>query len=213
MATHRNSQESIEKIAKAARSLFAKKGYANASLEEIATKAGFTKGAVYHFFRSKEALLLSLLADIEQRSVAQTELALQRMVADSAMDKLMAFNTLQARWAVRNEADLAILMLVSIESANGKSPVREQVTRIYRRIEDMLTRIVSEGKASGEFPPDLPVDDMVTWITAIHDGNMLLWYRSGRNAEVGRRLALASQQAMKMAVRFKRTNKALTAAQ
>lgn len=203
MATHRNSQESVERITRAARRLFARKGYANASLEEIATLAGFTKGAVYHFFRSKEALLLALLHDIEERSVARTALALEKMAARTAMDKLVRFNGLQAKWAARNADDLAILMWVSIESANQKSAVREQVTRIYARIEEMLTSAVEQGKSSGEFAADLPVKDTVTWITAIHDGNMLLWYRSGRDKEVGHRLALASRQAMQMAVRFK----------
>lgn len=201
MATHKSSQETIEKIVRAARRLFARKGYANASLEEIATLAGFTKGAVYHFFRSKEQLLLSLLHDIEARSVGQTESALERMVQAPAMDKLVRFNVLQAQWAARNADDLAILIWVSIESANRKSAVREQVARIYGRMEDLLTRVVEEGKAGGEFPADLPVKDTVTWIIAIHDGNMLLWYRSGRDQEVGHRLAVASKQAIEVAVR------------
>lgn len=204
MATHKNSQETIEKIVRAARRLFARKGYANASLDEIAKLAGFTKGAVYHFFRSKEALLLSLLRDIEERSVGQTARALERMAGATAMDRLMSFNALQAQWAARNADDLAVLMWVSIESANRKSAVREQVSSIYGRIEAVLTRVVEDGKASGEFPADLPVKDTVTWIIAIHDGNMLLWYRSGRDQEVGHRLALASKQAMEVAVRLKR---------
>ena len=202
MATHKNSQETIEKIVQAARRLFARKGYANASLEEIATLAGFTKGAVYHFFRSKEKLLLSLLHDIEERSVGQTEYALDRMAHDSAMGKLMRFNVLQAQWAARNADDLAILMWVSIESAHRNSAVREQVVSIYDRIERVLSRVVMEGKASGEFPADLLVKDTVTWIIAVHDGNMLLWYRSGRDKDVGHRLAIASQQAMEVAVRL-----------
>lgn len=202
MATHKSSKESIDKIIRAARRLFASKGYANASLEEIAQAAGFTKGAVYHFFRSKEALLLTLLKDIEERSVAQTASELERMVGVPAMDKLVRFSTLQARWAVRNADDLAVLMWVSIESAQRKSAVREQVLSIYGRMEAVLTRMVDEGIANGEFPDDLPVKDTVTWIVAIHDGNMLLWYRSGRDKEVGHRLILASQQAMRVVLRL-----------
>lgn len=202
MATHKNSQETIDKIIRAARRLFARKGYANAGLEEIAKLAGFTKGAVYHFFRSKQALLLALLQDIEERSVAQTARELASAVDVPAMDKLVRFNSLQARWAERNPDDLAVLMWVSIESANSKSAVREQVGRIYGRIDETLTRIVEEGKTTGEFPADLPVKDTVTWITAIHDGNMLLWYRSGRDKAVGHSLTQASAQAMRMAVRL-----------
>jgi AcrR family transcriptional regulator len=201
MTTHKGSQASKEKIARSALRLFARKGYATASLEEIATQAGFTKGAVYHFFKSKEALLLSLLRDIEERSIGKTTLALEQ--ADGgAMDRLVRFKNLQAQWAARNADDLAILIWVSIESAHRKSAIRTQVLHIYARIEEVLTAIIELGKQSGEFPADLPVADVVTWLISLHDGNMLSWYRSGRDIDVGRRLTRASRQAAQMAIRM-----------
>ncbi len=202
MAMHKTSQETIDKILRAARRLVARKGYANAGLEEIAELAGFSKGAIYHFFRSKQALLLALLQGIEERSVARTVREVDSMVGVGAMDKLVQFNRLQAKWAERNPDDLAILMWISIESANGKSAVREQIRSIYGQLEAMLTRIVEEGKANGEFPEDLDVKGIVTWIVATHDGNMLLWYRSGRDKEVGHRLTLAAREGIRMAVRL-----------
>lgn len=201
MSGRRNGQESAAKIVKAARRLFASKGYANASLDEIAALAGFTKGAVYHFFGSKEALLMSLLRDIEERSISRTASIVSHMKG-TAMDKLLRFKRAQAEWAGQNADDLAILIRMSMESANRKSAVREQVRHIYARMEQVLTAIVEEGKANGEFRADLPVQDIVTWLIAVHDGNMLLWHRSGRDKEVGRRLTLASMQAARMAVRI-----------
>ncbi|EER62062.1 transcriptional regulator, TetR family [Acidovorax delafieldii 2AN] len=199
MATHKNSQETVEKIVSAARRLFAKKGYANASLEDIAKLAGFTKGAIYHFFRSKESLLLAILVDMGERSIGQTARVMQSTNV-CAFEKLLLFNRLQAEWAARNPDDLAILMWVSIESANQKSAVRAQVRSIYSRIEEVLESTLEKGKESGEFPGILQVKETVLWIIAIHDGNMLLWYRSGRDKNVGRNLAQASRQAMAYAV-------------
>lgn len=199
MARAKNNHESMERIAKAAKRLFAKKGYANASLDEIASLAGFSKGAVYHFFGSKEALLLTLLSDIEVRSIGRTVKLLEGQPG-GAMERLLRFKTLQSEWAVKNPDDLAILIWVSIESANRKSAVRDQIVQIYAHMETSLTQILEDGKASGEFAPTLPVQDVVTWLISVHDGNMLLWYRSGRNKEVGRSLTLASLQAARMAV-------------
>lgn len=45
------------KIREAAVALFAEQGYDRTSLQEIVDKAGFTKGAFYHYFKSKEDLL------------------------------------------------------------------------------------------------------------------------------------------------------------
>src|SRR5881227_3486389 len=45
----------------AAARVFARRGYHVATLEEVAAEAGFTKGAVYSNFESKEALFLALV--------------------------------------------------------------------------------------------------------------------------------------------------------
>jgi AcrR family transcriptional regulator len=53
--------ETRDAILSAARRLFAERGYRGASLDEIAEVAGFSKGAVYSNWPSKEALFLELL--------------------------------------------------------------------------------------------------------------------------------------------------------
>lgn len=45
----------------AAREAFAERGYQGASLDLVSERAGCTKGALYHHFKSKEGLLLALL--------------------------------------------------------------------------------------------------------------------------------------------------------
>src|SRR5919202_3075808 len=45
----------------AAAEVFARRGYHVATLEEVAAEAGYTKGAVYSNFESKEALFLALV--------------------------------------------------------------------------------------------------------------------------------------------------------
>src|ERR1700722_17197900 len=55
----------------AARSSFGRKGYAQASVEEIADAARVTKGAVYHHFASKEALFRAVYAEGEAEAQAR----------------------------------------------------------------------------------------------------------------------------------------------
>src|SRR5688572_29674975 len=59
--THRQLLDAAERV-------FVRLGYQGATLDVIAAEAGFTKGAVYWHFQSKEALFLELLADGLKRS-------------------------------------------------------------------------------------------------------------------------------------------------
>src|SRR5919204_4168878 len=59
----RTKSELIE----AARTVFLRRGFHQASLEEIADEAGYTKGAVYSNFDGKDELFLAVLAEHDQR--------------------------------------------------------------------------------------------------------------------------------------------------
>jgi AcrR family transcriptional regulator len=55
----------------AARSSFGRKGYAQTSVDGIATAARVTKGAVYHHFADKEALFRAVHAEVEAKALAR----------------------------------------------------------------------------------------------------------------------------------------------
>lgn len=192
MAKRKDREESTTSIKDAAVRLFASGGYANTSLEDVASAAGFTKGAVYYYFKSKENLLLDILQGIEERSIALTDSAVREQQGTLA-EKVVLFNKLQARWAVECPNDLAILMLTSIESARAPSKVSKRVAAIYSKIEMLLRDIIDDAKRKSEIPESVSTEDAVLGIIAIHDGNMLLWYRSGCHPVMGRKLTLAAR--------------------
>jgi AcrR family transcriptional regulator len=53
-------------ILDAAMSLFAERGYASTSMEQIARRAGISKGLIYNYFSGKEGLLKSIFCDISR---------------------------------------------------------------------------------------------------------------------------------------------------
>src|SRR4030042_133327 len=57
------SVETRAKIIQAAQDLFSQTGYESASVSEICTRAGISKGAFYHHFPSKQSIFLELLSD------------------------------------------------------------------------------------------------------------------------------------------------------
>ncbi len=67
-----------ERLITAAEAVFARQGFGGASIDLIAAEAGFSKGAVYSNFESKEALFLELLRRFMERDRA----ALAKIVAE-----------------------------------------------------------------------------------------------------------------------------------
>jgi AcrR family transcriptional regulator len=59
------------RLLEAAAQVYARRGFAGATLEEVASEAGFTKGAVYGHFGSKENLLLALVEEHLAGQVAE----------------------------------------------------------------------------------------------------------------------------------------------
>ncbi|QDM22698.1 hypothetical protein FIU28_17220 [Tardiphaga sp. vice154] len=74
----------------------------------------------------------------------------------------------------------------------AKSKIRTQMFRIYHKLAALLEAIIDAGKSTGEFSTRQATRDIVLYLEAVHDGNMLLWYRSGNDPDIGRTLTRAT---------------------
>jgi AcrR family transcriptional regulator len=97
-----------------ATSLFAERGYARTSLEEIAAGARVTKGALYGHFESKQALFRAVLEELEAATTEEVARAVQAAGSpwDGALAGLDAFlraccNTVYGQVVMR-EAPIAL---------------------------------------------------------------------------------------------------------
>jgi AcrR family transcriptional regulator len=75
-AARAQKEDARERLLAAAAKLFAERGYRAASVDDVATEAGFSRGAVYWHFDSKEDLLHTL---IDERVRKRTEVLLARL--------------------------------------------------------------------------------------------------------------------------------------
>ena len=95
----------------AAEELIAERGFAAASLAEIAEAAGVSKGAIYHHFRSKDDLLLALLDQhfeermraVEPIAATPGAAAAERLVEEIPFDR--RWNLLYLEFVVRAARD------------------------------------------------------------------------------------------------------------
>lgn len=176
-ATKKAQREaSVEGLLMAARALFVSQGYRHTTVDEIAETAHLTKGAVYFYFRNKEALLAALLDRVETIVVG----GMTGRIADAgpgAAQRLVAFMHGQARLGVESPEDVLLLILMSLEFAGTAGPVEARIRSIYERLYKAIESIIALGKRRGEFRSDLRTREQAAIVMALHDGTFLEWYR------------------------------------
>jgi len=169
-------QASIEKLLDAALHLFVSKGYRSTNLEQIAGAAGLTKGAVYFYFRSKEAVLVELLDRVEKVVVDGAARAVED-AGPAPTDKVVAFLHNAAKLGITHRDEVLLLILMSLEFKEREGKVRDRVDKIYRSTHALIERMIRAGRKSGEFRDDIPVRELAAIVMANHDGSFLEWYR------------------------------------
>jgi len=143
-----NIQEELSRVSV---ELFSTQGYAKTSVQQIVDTAGVTKGALYHYFNSKDDLLF----DIYDRL-----LALQRKHLDEIIAR--GLPTLETMRLVCED-----VMVTSIEwiregavffrSQHMLSDDRQlEVKRRRREYNNVFSELLTRGQAEGVFRTDIP---------------------------------------------------------
>jgi AcrR family transcriptional regulator len=135
----------------AAEQLFAQVGYEKAQVEEIADAAGFSKGALYAHFKSKEELFLALYEMKTASSLATLRHALES--APTREGKIDAFRSFYINLSQEKNWSLIILEVKLFMRRHPE--VRERLRQIDEHagdtIEGALTRLFgNSARAAGE---------------------------------------------------------------
>lgn len=165
------------RILDAAGRCFARKGFASASLDEVAAEAGLTKGAVYWHFAGKDDLFFALL----DARCAEMDRAMPAIVAaatsagQAARDPKRALTTLIAG-IVRHLGDDPNWPRLFIEFfGQTRDPaVRSRFGQRYLESYADVAAMVRAGIPTGSVPRGDADDLAVFWIALI-DGLMLAW--------------------------------------
>lgn len=156
-ATHRS-------LLDAAGRCFQKLGYPGATLDAISAEAGFTKGAIYWHFRSKEALFLELLREGMKRNTGEAaDLLTQLEEQPERLDVELGrwFDTFDARNKVpllALEMDLESRRNPSFAAALDEIVVNQQtiISRLFARYFEIVGR-----------DPLVPVEEMARTLIAL----------------------------------------------
>jgi AcrR family transcriptional regulator len=141
-------------ILEAAQRLVYTKGYEKMSIQDILDELSISKGAFYHYFDSKQALLDGLV----ERMLDDAEQVLQPIVEASdlpAIQKLQRYFDSGGRWKTARKSFMLDIMRVWYTDSNALVRQKQEAASI-KRIAPMLTDIVRQGLAEGVFTTTYP---------------------------------------------------------
>jgi AcrR family transcriptional regulator len=160
----------------AAQLLIQGRGYERFSIQDVLDVTGTSKGAFYHYFDSKEALLDAVVERIAEQGAARVEPILDdpRLSATQKLDSLFAGIA-----EFKAERKDLLLEVMRIWLSDDNVVVREKLKRYAGRYQlPWLQRIVGQGIAEGAFTsqyPDQLARVLVALIGGMGDVAIELW--------------------------------------
>ncbi len=148
---HRRKEARPAEILAAALEMFVEHGYAATKLEDVARRAGVTKGTMYLYFDSKEALFKEVVRTSLVSSIERGEQMVEAH-AGSARELLEALLRLWLE-ALRESRSLGIPKLMVAEATNFPELSRFYYEEIVRRGHRLIGRVIQRGIDHGEFRP------------------------------------------------------------
>jgi AcrR family transcriptional regulator len=155
-------------LLEAAAEVFARNGYHGTSVDMVAEAAGYTKGAVYSNFESKEELFLALL---EAR--LEDSLGSMQDVMDTAEDRPAAFG--RRRSEIAQWEPQWFMLEAEFELYAARNPeVRDRVAARQRQTRGVIEQALQQHIDDLGLKPAYPVDQLARLIVAAGDGMSLM---------------------------------------
>ncbi len=164
----RSPQASREDILEAASACFAERGYHLTKVDDIAERAGLSKGAVYWHFANKRELFLALLDE----EIQHMRPALAAGAA--APDAQDAIHRITEAFLVEVPHFLSAieLSLEYLAQATRDEELRDRLAGMYKAFSDQVSAIIEQGVREGTFR-DVQAKEAAGFIAAALDGLVL----------------------------------------
>ncbi|MHB1415916.1 MAG: TetR/AcrR family transcriptional regulator [Chloroflexota bacterium] len=165
------SQQRRNQILEAAATVFSRLGFNKARMDDIAAQSGLSKGILYWYFNSKDAIITALLERVFAGSLEDLHTA---QTSDEPVREQLLFLT---RSFVREIRGMAALLPITFEFyaiATRHKTVKEFLTDFYRRYRVALAGMVRLGAARGEFRP-VDAEVVANAVIALFEGLLLLY--------------------------------------
>ena len=153
--------------------LFAEHGYAQTSVQQIVDAAGVTKGALYHYFTSKDDLLFDIYDRLLSMQREHLESIVARGLDPEQTIRLVCEDVIIT--SIEGLADGAVFF----RSQHMLSEKRQREVKLRRRAyNDAFEAILALGRAAGVFRTDIPPAILIAhFFSDVH--YLAQWYSPG----------------------------------
>lgn len=167
-------------IIKAAMTIFARDGYAGASLSNVAKVAGLSTVGLLHHFPNKLCLLQAALDHRDQYIAAK----LNEASEVASLQGFLAFLQFIMRFSIEDASVCQALMIINTESLSVTHPANlwfcERFAIVHSHLQAQLRRLVE----SDQIRPDVDPKQVALEIAGMMDGMQIQWLRSPRDVQV-----------------------------
>jgi AcrR family transcriptional regulator len=166
----RRRAETVERLLDAALETFAEIGFAAASVEDICSRGGFTRGAFYSSFRTKDELFAALFARETARNVALAE---EQLAGIEQEDDPVTAGVERCLAAFRAERTWVLVLteyrLHAARHPEAAAALHEHAAALHSR----LTALIETVAARAGLTFTVPAGQLARAVLAVHDGVVL----------------------------------------
>ncbi|HUI96970.1 MAG TPA: TetR/AcrR family transcriptional regulator [Xanthobacteraceae bacterium] len=156
-ARRRRKAERPGEILEAAFTEFARNGYAATTLDQIAERAGVTKGTIYVYFENKEHLFISMVRELTKATLDTVHGMFERHEGSTA-SLLRALFGFIYQHIVEDRRRREVARMLIAEAGRFPALADRYYEEIHRPCLAMLERVIRRGIDRGEIPPSAVVD-------------------------------------------------------
>ena len=181
--------DSKEKIVQVAFNLFLTKGYKDISLREIVEKVGLTKGAFYHYYKSKEELFTEV---VERYVLNASDAIFDNLPKDNLKEFMAGYLTLLVKFidqvtntaSAFGEKDSVTYYNLIFEALRLLPGFNERIHEVHRREREAWIEVIQNAKASGEIITDFDDANLAKLFICSNDGIGMHVILEGRLKEI-----------------------------
>jgi len=167
-------------ILNAAVRCFARRGYYETTIEELVAETGLSRGALYLYFPSKEAIYLAIS---ERWGCGLEEAIRARLTPDLSPAATLQLLIEVTGEHVQAETDACRILMEGWNLERQIPALAERARREHERGMAAFGDLLRAGIATGEFRADLEVETQVLLLQATLHGLMVQWHRRPRSID------------------------------